>query len=129
LTPGAFSTPLTGKKVYGMNTRSVGRSRPKFKTPFKAGLAPGESGRLELERMAIEKTKTALANALKPTKAQTAEAEAKKSGHVAFNLSRSYTFSRVTNRLIPTNQRNHKNVKIYATTPNLNDVPVPSCLY
>ena len=92
LTPGAFSTPITtGKKVYGMNTRSVGRHQPKFKTPFKAGLAPGEPRRLELERKATERMKTALANASKPTpaKAQAAKVEAKRSGHVAFDLSAS----------------------------------------
>jgi hypothetical protein len=88
---GASSVPMTGKKVYGMNTRSVGRPQPKFKTPFKAGLAPGEPGRLKLERKAVEKAGTALANVVKPplVKTQTAKAEAKKSGHVAFNLSAS----------------------------------------
>ena len=90
-----LGTPVsvTGKKVYGMNTRSVGRTQPKFRTPFKAGLAPGDPGRLDLERKALEKTNTALANVLKatPVKAQTAmvEVEVKKSRQVAFNLSAS----------------------------------------
>jgi hypothetical protein len=72
-----------------MNTRSVGRPQPKFKTPFKAGLAPGEPGRLELERKSAEKMKTASAHVSKPThvKAHTARAEVKKSRHVAFDLS------------------------------------------
>jgi len=93
---GAFSTPMTGKKVYGMNTRSVGRPQPKFKTPFKVGLAPGEPGRLKLEQKAVEKTGTAVGNVLKPpqVKAQTSKVEAKKSGHVAFNLSASPTSER-----------------------------------
>ena len=91
---GAFSTPVAvaGKKVYGMNTRSVGRSQPRFKTPFKTGLAPGEAGRLELERKAMEKAKIVLANVLKatPVKAQTAMGDGKKVTQVAFNLSASY---------------------------------------
>ena len=90
---GVLGTPVsvTGKKVYGMNTRSVGRPQPKFKTPFKAGLAPGEPGRLELDRKVVEKTKIALTNILKatPVKSQTAIVEAKKSRQVAFNLSAS----------------------------------------
>ena len=89
LIPGALSTPMAGKRVYGMNTRSVGRPQPKFKTPFKAGLAPGEPGRLELERKSAEKMKTPSAHVSKPThvKAYTARPEAKKSKHVAFDLS------------------------------------------
>ena len=89
LIPGALSTPMAGKRVYGMNTRSVGRPQPKFKTPFKAGLAPGEPGRLELERRSAEKMKTASAQVSKPThvKAHTARPEAKKTKYVAFDLS------------------------------------------
>ena len=93
LARGAFSTPVAvaGKKVYGMNTRSVGRSQPRFKTPFKTGLGPGEPGRLGLERKAMEKTRIALVNVLKatPVKAQITMSEAKKIRQVAFNLSAS----------------------------------------
>ena len=89
LIPGALSTPMAGKRVYGMNTRSVGRPQPKFKTPFKVGLAPGEPGRLELERKSTVKMKTASAHVSNPAlvKAHTARPEAKKSKHVAFDLS------------------------------------------
>ena len=61
------------------------------KTPFEAGLTPGEPGRLELERKAVEKTKIVLVTVLKatPVRAQTAVVEAKKSRHIAFNLSAS----------------------------------------
>ena len=76
-----------------MNTWSVGRSQPRFKTPFKTGLAPGQPGRLELERKTVEKAGIALANVLKatPVKAHTAMSEAKKVRQVAFNLSASCT--------------------------------------
>jgi breast cancer 2 susceptibility protein len=96
LKPGASRTPVTGK-VFGMNTRSVGRSQPKFRTPFKAGLAPGEPGRLDVEQKAAGKMKTS-----KPTstKVQTAKVEVKKSGHVAFDLSACHDFLEGSRRLI-----------------------------
>ena len=53
-----------------MNTRSVRRPQPKFKTPFKAGLAPGEPGRLELERKSAEEMKTPEAHVSKPRRTE-----------------------------------------------------------
>ena len=116
--------------MYGMNTRSVGRSQPRFKTPFKTGLAPGELGRLELERKAMEKTRVVLVNVLKatPVKAQTPMNEAKKIRQVAFNLSASYAPLRGS-RLIgrsSTYQRSHQIVELYVTSLNLDGTPVPN---
>lgn len=123
---------MTVKKVYGMNTRSVGRPQPKFKTPFKTGFAPGEPERFDLERKAAEKMKIALANVSKlaPTKAQAVKVEVKKSGHVAFDLSAYHTSisGSVLIDLSSTDQRNHQIVNIYGTFPKLDGTPVPNWL-
>ena len=78
---------MVGKRVYGLNARNVGRPQPECKTPFKAGLAPDEPGRLEPERKSAEKMRTTSGHVATHVKAHTARAEVKKSTYVPFDLS------------------------------------------